>query len=209
MTNSKILFRIYNYLFYPERRGIFVHIPKTAGNSVTGVLYGSKFLCIGHDLRDRNYRFPKDIKWFKDLYSCCFVRNPWDRLVSSYFYLKNGGNSEHDLYDFNYYFAKFETFDDLIKNWEDSFYNQIHMKPQSDWIYNEKNECMFDFVGRYENLQKDTNRIMIQNDMLPKYLQKTNNSQRGNYVDYYTKTTSKIVEEIYKEDIENFNYSFI
>ena len=74
MIKSRILFHIANYLFHDSRKSIFVHIPKTAGNSVSALLSSRKFLCIGHDLRDKKYKFPKDIAWFHDLYSCCFVR---------------------------------------------------------------------------------------------------------------------------------------
>jgi len=208
MTNSKLLFRIKNYFFHSRRDCIFVHIPKTAGNSIGRVLRPDRFLAIGHDLRDKNYRFPKDISWFEDLYSCAFVRNPWDRLVSSYHYLKSGGNCEQDRLDYEYYFRKFDSFDDLVKNWDDSFYDQIHMKPQSHWIYNDKNERIFNFVGKFENLQTDVNRIMTQNDMIPRYVSMSNKSVHEKYTEYYTKTTTELVGEIYKQDIENFNYSF-
>lgn len=208
MINSRFLFHLKKYFLYSDRNSIFVHIPKTAGNSVGKVLSSERFFWIGHDLRDKNYRFPSQISWFADLYSCCFVRNPWDRLVSSYHYLKNGGNCEQDLYDYHYYLGKFKDFDDFVKNWDDSFYNQIHLKPQSDWIFNDKNECLFNFVGKFENLQADVNHILIQNNMIPKYVTVSNISNHKKYTQYYTKKTKGLVAEIYKKDIENFNYSF-
>ena len=208
MIKSRILFHITNYLFHNSRKSIFVHIPKTAGNSVSALLSSRKFLCIGHDLRDKKYKFPKDIAWFHDLYSCCFVRNPWDRLVSSYHYLKSGGNSELDMIDFECYFSKFNSFEDLVKNWDDSFYDQIHMKPQSAWVFDNKNDNVFNFIGKYENLQADVNKIMVSRNMIPRYVKMSYQSNRTHYKDYYSKITAKIVEEIYQQDIENFNYSF-
>ena len=204
--NSRFLFHFKNFLTNSQKRGVFVHIPKTAGHSVGRALGRDKFAWIGHDLRNRNYLFPKDISWFDDLYSCAFVRNPYDRLVSSYYYLKSGGNCEADQQDFEYYFRKFDNFEDMILNWNDELYNQIHFKPQSDWIYD--NEVrLFDFVGRYENLQTDVNKILLDNDMMTKYVKTYNKGKHKNYTKYYNKTTSKIVYEIYETDFKNFGYA--
>ncbi len=204
--NSRFIFHLKNFLSCSHRTGVFVHIPKTAGHSVGRVLGKGKFRWIGHDLRNPSYLFPKDISWFGDLYSCAFVRNPYDRLVSSYYYLKSGGNCEADQHDFDYYLRKYKNFEDMILNWNDDLFNQIHFKPQSEWIYFD-NKCLFNFVGRYENLQQDVNKILIDNQMNTRYVKTCNKSKHKNYTKYYNKTTSKLVYDIYETDFKNFGYN--
>ena len=66
----------------------------------------------------------------------------------------------------------------------------------------------FNFIGKYENLQADVNKIMVSRNMIPRYVKMSYQSNQTHYKDYYSKITAKIVEEIYQQDIENFNYSF-
>ncbi|MBN86701.1 MAG: hypothetical protein CL885_04185, partial [Dehalococcoidia bacterium] len=66
-----------------KHRFIFVHIPKTAGTSVTACLrpYCETYLKHHHilDVLPENH---------DSYYKFCVARNPWDRCVSRYFYLK-------------------------------------------------------------------------------------------------------------------------
>lgn len=208
MIKSRFWFHVTNYIFHRQKDCVFVHVPKTAGSSIGGVVSSkSRIMTIGHNLRDKSYTFPRDLHWFKDLYSFAFVRNPWDRLVSSYYYLKNGGNCVADLEDYEHYFKRFKSFEHMLENWEDSFYNQIHMMPQARWLY-DGSECIVNYIGKFERLQQDMNHILNTNNMIPRRIKHTNASKHKKYTKYYNKTTKKIVSEIYKDDIEKFNYKY-
>ena len=64
---------------------IFIHIPKTAGTSIESV-FGkcrAKHKTIKKTLRD----IPQG-KTHEDYFKFTFIRNPWDRIVSLYEYLK-------------------------------------------------------------------------------------------------------------------------
>ena len=63
-----------------QRKVIFIHIPKTAGISIYNMMRYSG---------SQNHKTRLDYE--EDYFSVRVVRNPWDRLVSAYSYVKNGG----------------------------------------------------------------------------------------------------------------------
>ena len=75
-------------------------------------------------------------------------------------------------------------------------------------MVDEKGALIPDFIGRFENLNKDFSKVC---DMIgiPKMdLPTTNISRHQHYRHYYNTDTRNIVAELYKEDIDRFCYSF-
>ncbi|HSH75802.1 MAG TPA: sulfotransferase family 2 domain-containing protein, partial [Longimicrobiales bacterium] len=83
----------YTLRSFDDRRCIFVHIPKCAGFSVARSLFGN--LAGGH-LTVRKYQMIYRRREFSEYFKFTFVRNPWDRVVSAFFFLKEGGVNEVD-----------------------------------------------------------------------------------------------------------------
>jgi hypothetical protein len=187
-----------------EKNIKFLHIPKTAGTSMLNWLRTNK----GNSNAVEWETHPKHSKLPIGNYSFTVVRNPWDRMVSAYHYLKNislpEGSSWLKLNSIDE--ENFPTFDSWIKNLKNyanpSAYWFRPETQQSEWI-----DTPVDVVLRYENLQKDFKQIQHQfNCYLP--LPHIYASGRTNCRDYFTSETKQIVSRLSELDIETWKYLY-
>lgn len=165
---------------------IFCHIPKTGGTSIKKVL-GIK---TGHSVFDKTK---------SDKFSFTFVRNPYNRFLSAYFYLKEGGLGHQDKLDKEKYIGDSDL-DDFIKNKLRNSINQQHFRPQSDYIPNG-----VDFIGKIENMQEDFDRLCeiigVNKIELPC------ENKTSDYSRYHlTEEQKEIVYDVYKHDFDKFGY---
>jgi len=191
--------------FYNSKT-IFIHIPKTAGVSLLKSIYGDVTLS-GH----RSFYFnsivldTKSCKYF----SFAFVRNPFDRLYSTYMFLKQGGMNCHDKRAFAYRLSKFKDFEDFVLNGLDKkiIFEITHLIPQYDYICDLMGNVLVDFVGRFENLEDD---IKLLSKKLNKELELEhyNFNNKKHYTEVYTQVMIDIVSEVYQKDIDIFGYNF-
>ena len=129
-----------------------------------------------------------------------FVRNPWDRVVS--LYLREGGLSMKDKM----------TFDEFVEWIKYSSSTCIHPVPhtnQLDWFVDPHGNVLADFIGKFENIQRDWEFVAAKLG-LPKELPHKNKKthKRKHYTEYYSGKTKKIIEHKFKVDIEHFQYRF-
>ena len=221
---------------------IFVHIPKTAGRSVEMFFMNKlglnreseadrqELLIIDNDdpakgTEKRSHLSATEYvqcghvtqQEFSELYKFSFVRNPWARLVSEYRYRN---------------FLSHRSFKDFVMNklpppGRDDKYR--HVMPQSDMLYDDAGQLLVDFVGKFETLQKDFDRVCQQlgfdESALPhvnssdkksrdlrrrvrNFLRRNGESDLHSYTDFYDTETREFVNQLYRADIDNFNYSF-
>lgn len=218
-----------------EYNCVFVHIPKAAGQSVEHFflnllgltweqrdafvmrynddpalgperlahLTAEEYITCGH-------MSPAD---YAGSYKFSFVRNPWARLVSEYKFRNK---------------TKQMTFKEFVargmpKPGRSDEYR--HVIPQYDFLYSRSGELLVDFVGRFETLQSDFDRICDHLGIKDTTLPHVNSSKKAanplkrlftrgstpakdHYSAYYDSETKDRVSKFYAKDIEAFSYSF-
>ncbi len=194
--------------FY-DNRCIFVHIPKSAGMSVTRSLFGG---VTGNHLSLVEYQTLFSQREFEQSFKFTFVRNPWDRAVSAYCFLKKGGRNHGDLCWSQKYLLPYEDFGAFVKGWmtSKSVQSGRHFKPQHTYLcLPGKSEPAVDFIGRYETLTTDY-QIVREKLGIGEALCSTNitKDREKDYRTYYTAETRAIVADVYRKDIELFGYDF-
>ena len=80
-----------------------------------------------------------------------------------------------------------------------------NMKKNQTWYLDED----VDYIGRFENLEKDWELICIEIGITPYKLPKFNVSDHNEWKSYYTDDSEKLVNEIFQDDFETFNYDYI
>jgi len=191
---------------------LFVHIQKTAGSSITG-----KLLSLPGTVRIANqHSFVShvDMSPYRNYYKFCFVRNPWDRLVSWW----NMMESKGDHNDFSHYLLKAGDFNAFLSRTAIinetmgndkllTYYPKSIAFNQLDYITGTDGLVSVDFVGRFENLRDDF-KAVCEHLGIPFSLPHMNKGKQAKYWNYYTDESREKVRQLYKRDIDYFNYAF-
>jgi hypothetical protein len=197
-----------------KHKFIFVHIPKNAGSSMEiclggykdeKKLWGTEKGVVLQHLTACELQEKIGDQVFNDYFKFSFVRNPFSKCLSEYFWEKTYLNESLNFNDW----VKLKL-GDLINHSENNtkIRRQKHNLEQYKFIYDALDNCLVDFVGRFENLQQDFNticdKIGIPRQQLPHKLK----SKHKHYTEYYDDETKQIVAEKYAKDIEYFGYEF-
>jgi hypothetical protein len=154
---------------------------------------------------------------FDSYFKFAMVRNPWTRILSEYRYR-------------NYFHHR--SFKDFVLNkmprpgFDDKY---RHVMPQYDLLYDADGRQLVDFIGRFETLQRDFDRVCatlgIKDSVLPhrnrsdkksrdlkrklrNILFMNGENQHDSLTDFYDDETREAVAEFYRIDIETFGYQF-
>ena len=207
-----------------EYSTIFIHIPKTAGQSIENFFLHK----VGLDWERResfllrpkksnelgpprlaHLRVEEYVHYgyisselFSSYFTFSIVRNPWDRMISFYYYLQY-----HKRMNFTTFIKEFYR---IYKEEE----NYWFVRPQYEYLQNNKGKIEIDYIGRFENLQKSFDYICKQlgfkRTLLPKINISTHRPKKypSTYQHYYNSKIRNIVAEIHQKDIEYFKYKF-
>ena len=134
---------------------------------------------------------------FDSYFSFAIVRNPWDWQVSLYnFMLGDKNHFQHKLA------CSFQGFEEYLE-WRCA--NEVRF--QRDFVFSKDNEQLVDFVGKYENLDSDFQKICLRIGIEATLL-KLNVSNAVPYQEFYDKKTIELVSKTFATDIETFGYEF-
>lgn len=190
---------------------IFIHIPRTAGTSIEKVLWDDSCTLLPNEWdisrfadtplnhltlqQVYDHGFLSDSN-FERYFSFCFVRNPWDRAVSEVFYLQAIN-----------YLQGHDTNQALRRICEiDNAGN--HVRPQYDFVARGAGAGI-DFIGRFENLQNDFDRVCDILGIPRRQLPVTNTLNRNPHWQYFDAQTRRLVTDKYRRDVEAFGYEFV
>jgi chondroitin 4-sulfotransferase 11 len=200
---------------------VFVHIQKTGGSTVDTLLrenvpdiymVGAKH---GFAIQGIN-----EVKGWDERFKFAFVRNPWARLASWYNMMtraqeweRSKGQPENVVQNKLWHYVRdnSSTFEDFVYNCTDevevaegvyySFaYNQL------DYVTDDNGNLLVDFIGRFENLEKDVREVFERVGIKLASIPHLNRSSHRHYSTFYTPETEMIVRERFKKDIEYFGY---
>jgi Sulfotransferase family len=196
-----------------QKRFLFVHIPKTAGNSIQSVLrdYSEDQLVAlrkeqdgieRFGLRNPKYKLRKHStlseyhdalgdEQFRALYKFTCVRNPWDRMVS-YYFTPTQNPETWDRKKFRGIISNVVSISDYLRLDDsnvDSFAN-------------------VDCIMRFENLADDFRAVCTAIGISPLTLPQYNRSNREHYSKYYDDELRELVRTRFAAEIERFNYAF-
>jgi chondroitin 4-sulfotransferase 11 len=177
---------------------LFVHIPKTGGTSIkTTQFFKSKCEWFLHDFAIKHQKENQD--------SFCFVRNPYDRLVSAYFFIKNGGIRSKDDLERAKRVNKYPDFKTFCKHL-DEFKNEMHFIPQYKYVVNNDDNVIVKNILRFENINSDFSEFISKYNLKNNNLPIVNTSKHDHFNNYYDEETKNIVYNFYIKDFKLFNY---
>ncbi|TGO03183.1 hypothetical protein PN36_11440 [Candidatus Thiomargarita nelsonii] len=182
-----------------------MHIPKTGGVSIAKSLFGT---LVGH-LDIHGYKIIFGPTAFNNYFKFSFVRNPWDRTLSAYLFLKKGGFDKKDEEWATNHLIKYTEFSYFVTNWitPKNIYKKNHFLPQYRFICGKNLVPEVDFLGYFENFEHDFKYIQEKLGINCE-LSHLNSTKKRDYRDYYTKETLEIIAKVYAKDINVFGYSF-
>jgi hypothetical protein len=185
---------------------LFVHVPKCGGSSV------ETQLGVFHGHRSAVYFRAADPGLFAAAWKFSIVRNPYDRLVSGFHYLKHHTRSERDRAwadavlgpcpDFAAFAARLAEpgFRGRVLAW-------LHFQPQWYYLCDARGRLLVDEVARLEALDAFAARFNAAGHAVTLDTRvRERPSARAAWQDYYDAATAATVADLYARDFGIFGY---
>lgn len=136
---------------------------------------------------------------YSNYYKFTIVRNSWSRVFSWYTSVMRDELHKKELG---------MSGDCTFKDFLNKHMNQWALKSQIYWIADHQGEIPMDFIGRFEDLNKDFNMLANTLQLPDKELPRLNIGKGSHYSEAYDEEMKNIVARIYKDEIALFNFKF-
>jgi len=214
---------------------IFIHIPKNAGMTVrhhesyarphiipvnenmlpANTLKSFRKAMTKNGFTHPNHYNTEHARW-KDLIdkakahkSFAIIRNPWDRVVSRYFFAKKvieiekkHDKSLADISSFEAFLEERHKYGGIDYLWNRAIHGWF---PAVEHVCDEEGIVQCDIL-RFENLNEDLCAYLNLKSMSRP--RNVTNLNKGSYKDLYNPKTIQIIADWYKDDIETFGFDF-
>jgi len=198
-----------------EAKVVFFHNHKTGGISIKQWLLRRcpDATFVGHHhltVREALQRGRPEL-W--DHFSFGFVRNPWARQLSWWRMIHDNPDlNEHKPF-WRYVREHGDTFEKFLINCTaevpDDGTTKSAVRNQIDYFTNERGYPLVRFIGRFEQLQEDLDRVAHLAHLPPGALEPQNTaSVRCDYREHYTPKLRQLVADRFARDIAAFGYTF-
>lgn len=215
-----------------QKHFLFIHVPKTGGNSIQNVLqqYSEDEIVIIADYQDgierfevrnsrykihkhstlREYKEVLDSTFYKSLFKFAVIRNPWDMMISWYF-SPHRKVTEWVRNDFVRLIDEVPTLDHYItvSSSSESTYptlKDICLFQEKFWVHPLIRHI--DFLVRFEKLNEDFAKVCRKLRVPYSQLPIRNRSSRGHYSKYYDAELREMVGLKFHQEIAFGNYQF-
>lgn len=178
---------------------IFTHIQKCGGSSLKH-FFEVAHHATSHKNLDHDLNILKKNLDINEIFCFSILRNPWDKMVSFYFYHKQLSPNREKSPQYTMEFNEWILF---LKN----------NKKDRPWFSSYKsflsyeNKFRADYIVNFHDYEKDLEliKILFEKNQI---LIRANMSIHDDYKTYYNDESIEFVSNLYKEDIEFFGYDF-
>jgi hypothetical protein len=178
---------------------IFIPVRRAAGTSISGVLGKSESLFNRGVLSDDWY---EDIEKYRDYFVFTVVRNPWDRLISGYFYSGQGSRYGRRCLSLGEFIKGLPTKEGNYKWW-------FHItRTLTEMLIDRDGKFVADFAIRFENLEADFKHVCDRIGLEGVELPQLRATDHKHYSTYYNDKTRRAVYRKFRSDIDYFGYKF-
>ncbi len=205
----------------------FIHIPKTAGNS----LESKQIIKVGHRFNVQGvYRLPPNKRGHRAYrtdrwpmykypnplnYKITIIRNPFDLLCSYYFhgverrvngrYCHSGWSSAN----YTHYLKSFEQFIKSYCNPSFRWHQPALKKFLFSQLFDSNHNCVPDIIIKYEYLNDaiDILNEKLEHKITQRHLNKSTR-KKNNYKTYYNQEMIDLVSKKCERELKYFNYDF-
>ena len=193
---------------------LMVHIPKCAGITMNLIIGLDNPLYFGNKY---GHHYSTHIKGelgvgYNKLTTFSVIRNPWDKLWSSYNFMKNGSKfmraTNSKIRGFEEFLYWIYNENKYLKSISKQNGDNLYFHKQKNWLFDRDGKQIVDIIGKFEDLTSLVNQLPI--DGLSDKLKNTHSNQtkKVNYKEVYNDNMIDMVSEMYNEDIKLGDYEY-